>query len=273
MAVALERTPMCEATGLPLPIVGGDIRLNSFKNIDSNWHHSFHKQRRPELLTMAGLALRNSRIQLVNRGLHIVYHQIFEDGPDLSDLDDDKAFRLSVLAAAGVVPRQAVELNSDGTYKIINLDDRQHASLSDPRTMRVDDPARLATFFAYYTARQEVPELLEEGYISEFLRPPAVLLPGEFDGKTPKHVKGEAIRRRRVEEARWKKELGGYILEKTLTHSVEPLIGAFDELRQEGFMPRLRDGKHRTPYAITRRLIRQHGNLHGALAHKFNQAA
>src|SRR5437868_1010472 len=91
------------ATGLPLPIAPVEFARLPGPGGHSNWHHHYHPAKSPILQTPAGVAVRNCRIQFVPRDVHQRYHDLFA-GPPLPG-SNEEAFRTTVLAVAGVVPR------------------------------------------------------------------------------------------------------------------------------------------------------------------------
>ncbi len=132
MAKAVEITPIDPVTNLlPLPVLARSADF--FKN-KVNSHHPFHPRRSWQLSgdvspsapfeqlgikEAAGLAVRYSRTQSLPIFLHDRYHKIFY-GPPLPE-DIKSQFTTVVLACAGVVPRQAIDLSSSGEVKIVSF--------------------------------------------------------------------------------------------------------------------------------------------------------
>lgn len=148
-------TPVCEVTALPLPILPPGPRENGAFSIpkSADKHHAWHSRKDVLALGTGGLALRNSRIQLTNWKLHhLGYHEIFT-GPPLPQ-NEGELFRLTVLSAAGVVPRHALDLSNRGEYEITELDDEQHAKISNAVSIQQKKP--ISRFFADYAKNQDI---------------------------------------------------------------------------------------------------------------------
>jgi hypothetical protein len=108
-------TPVDELTGLPLPILPTGENLPHNKGHVANWHHHFHPASSPELTaTIGGRALRQSRVQLVPVRHHnfsnTAYHRFFS-GPPIPG-EEEEQFGMCVLAAAGYLPREAIDMNN-----------------------------------------------------------------------------------------------------------------------------------------------------------------
>jgi hypothetical protein len=123
-------TPVDEISGLPLPILPGEAILPINQPDIADWHHHFHPKEHPILKTTGGLALRNCRVQLVHRNFHnespTRYHK-FYDGPELPE-EESEQFKLVVLACAGFLPEEAIDLRS-GEPKVVHMDKKQDAQI------------------------------------------------------------------------------------------------------------------------------------------------
>ena len=124
-------TPVDEATDMPLPVRLPAEEILSKNSPETNWHHHFHSSSDPALQTLGGNALRSSRLQLVPAYLHNagkaenVYHRIFK-GPPLPGADDqEKQFELCILAAAGYLPAQAIDMESNDPTIPVNLSSQE----------------------------------------------------------------------------------------------------------------------------------------------------
>jgi hypothetical protein len=167
-------TPIDEFSGIPLPILPTKNDLPLHDPDIADWHHPFHPKEHPLLKTAGGLALRNCRVQLVHRNFHnespLRYHKFFE-GPVIPESEDEQ-FRTVVLAAAGYIPRRAINTRS-GEPEIVDLSPQQSARLR--RTMRkavpqddckCDDPRRKMSF-EYRNLRYSY-DLVRE-FLSEYM--------------------------------------------------------------------------------------------------------
>lgn len=189
----LQPTPIdSELTRLlPLPVL---MKGTDFNLTGENFHHNFHPRKSEELgydpLTgekfkigdgrlIEGLAVRFSRGQQMPIWLHNRYHDTFS-GPPLPQHPKDK-FTSVVLACAGVVPRQAIDLYKPGEFSIVELTDKQHDFISQNIYYEGHDKHkrgprnRIGQFLAEYTINNAVQPLLSErdirGIVSKFLMP------------------------------------------------------------------------------------------------------
>lgn len=169
-------TPVDHLTNMPLPIAPHPRYLPLHNPDVADWHHHFHPRSDPHLQTVGGIALRNSRIQLVPREFHnegpMRYHKFFE-GPPIPE-SEALQFGMCVLACAGYIPKQAIDLSA-GEPKIIRLKGMRRSVLLSRGSKEFDyqyiryayDPIR--EFFAKYVIEQDLAELLPERTIDEFL--------------------------------------------------------------------------------------------------------
>ena len=214
----MQVTPICEATNLPLPILPNEPQEARFSFWD--YHHHFHPRSDPQLQHIDGKALRYSRGQLLPRALHNEYHRIFE-GPPLPESIEEK-FRLTVLACAGVVPRQAIALEGNLEYSEVTLGEREFEDISSSRSIYIERAHKskaqyytrraIGRFFAYYALRQDINEVVSERVIDQFL--------------------DQSI----TDERR--KELGNFILTEALGVSTEGLELEHQTLANEGYVSR-----------------------------------
>ncbi len=116
LVVATEIIAPSDArTGIPLPIisnyeppaVGRSLQADE---VVADWHHPFH----PRATLVAGgageIALRNSRIQWVNREEHNAYHKVFE-GPALPK--GNELLRTVIFASAGHIPERGLCMHGE----------------------------------------------------------------------------------------------------------------------------------------------------------------
>ena len=137
MPNGVEITPVDQVTGfLPLPIL---TNPNDFILGRQDYHHHFHPRKSESLgfnddtidttgnahdEIIEGLAVRYCRGQVMPRWLHDRYHNNFY-GPAIPENSRDK-FTTVVLACAGIVPRQAIELNAPNEFRVVELSNIQH---------------------------------------------------------------------------------------------------------------------------------------------------
>jgi hypothetical protein len=232
VAVGTETTPICEVTGLALPIMPN---FPSFAvhlpRRNANIHHHNHPENSPHLRSLAGLAVRYSRVQRVNHYLHMNYHNIFA-GPPLTG-SEDEAFRISVLSAAGVIPRQALDLSKRGDYRILTAPEKQYDVLRQPNVIKVDRPRLLAPFIADYAARQGIEEKVDNGIIDEFLN----------ENTEPDR----------------KRNLASLILAEALDLSLDKIDQDFSNLKKAGYM---KERKPDTFRLVAKRLVRKYSLPH-----------
>ncbi len=161
-------TPVCEMTGLPLPILPEELRedgaLLSLRPPDR--HHAFHRESHPYLQDIGGIALRKSRIQRVPYGVHhLGYHRIF-DGPALPYQEDEK-FRLTVIAAAGVLPRKALKITDDSEWVEVDLNNRQHQKIA--AATRVESKQEVSKFISHFATKKGLEHIIDQFNIDAFL--------------------------------------------------------------------------------------------------------
>lgn len=190
-------TPVDRLSGLPLPIfVTRQMFEDAGEEIDE--HHAFHRKKRSELgylgenvdwealtpeqmsLHLEGKAVRNSRLQLVPRRTHERYHHLFREPEQLPQIRSVK-FKTAVLAVAGIVPREALDLPTSEEYRIVIMNNKQYRFLTGFRRMHfagayAKRPTeafmkrdRMGRFFAQYAIEQSVGHLVDYPLIDEFL--------------------------------------------------------------------------------------------------------
>ena len=175
-------TPIDIQTGLPLPILPAELsKESSFSFLaEKNFHHHFHPRRSEHLMNDDGRAVRFSRGQYVQKELHKRYHDIFI-GPELPHTLDDK-FKMSVLACAGIVPPQAIDLSNRSEINIVDLSKKQLRKISGPGSICIEGTLRgdckrngirheIGRFYANYAVSKSVEIFSDENIIEEFLNP------------------------------------------------------------------------------------------------------
>lgn len=186
-----------------------------------DYHHHFHP-RNDERLRGAGIALRYSRGQIIHRTLHNRYHALFL-GPPIPE-EDSAVYRLSVLACAGVVPRQAIDLSQKGQFETVDIPRDIYVQLTSHKSIGIEKAHKydgnmhvrktLGRFFAMYAVRQHIcssPKVSQK-VIEEFID----------EATSPER----------------KKELGNFILKEALGYTVDELAPLEQKIDDEGFRAR-----------------------------------
>ncbi|GAC1390632.1 MAG: hypothetical protein NVSMB46_00770 [Candidatus Saccharimonadales bacterium] len=131
-------TPVDHIAGLPLPIIPYQYNLPLNNPEIADPHHAFHPERAAELKTVAGLALRNSRLQITAIHHHNfgerAYHRFFK-GPILPT-NEQEIFARCVLACAGIIPHTGIDLRTEEPV-VRPLSKAQYSFLQTPHP---DDP-------------------------------------------------------------------------------------------------------------------------------------
>jgi len=229
MPGGIEITPRDELTRLPLSVL---TRRTDFLLSDADYHHHFHPLKSTELGYdddgkklptdnpdyLPGRAVRFSRGQYLPKWLHSNYHEIFV-GPELPQTAEEK-FTTVVLACAGVVPRQAINLYTPGEYEVVNLSNRQHDFIR--RRIYFEGAAsavnrsrknRLGRFIAEYAISNALGEIIDEAAIRKKA--------GDFLKPTSEQKRLEA---------------GHYLLMQAVGASVANLIDIHKEAQKEGMI-------------------------------------
>lgn len=219
--MAAELVTFTDETGLPLPIAPVEGVQISTRPDKSNWHHHFHPSTDPILeQTLGGRALRNSRVQRVDRNFHNYskksYHRFFV-GPEIPESEDEQ-FRMVVLACAGYIPNEGVDLQS-GEPRRVYLTPLQRAQLARPATgdykqstfgyrdLRYSyDSAR--AFFSSYALTQSL-DHIRPALIDEFLH---------------------------TTQDERKRYLGHLLLAKKVDVAADAINTAYTQARQEGLL-------------------------------------
>jgi hypothetical protein len=192
VAQALDKTPIDSSITnlLPLPVL---MQSSDFNLGIADFHHHFHPEKSEQLgfdtensrlyrdyaKRLGGLAVRHSRGQLIPRWLHDRYHDTFS-GPLLPTTDEDQ-FKTVVLACAGIVPRQAIELYVPGEARIVEMSDRQYNFVrlrtfyEGADQFKHSKRNKIGSFLVNYVINNSLDELAfraeVEQKVAEFLRP------------------------------------------------------------------------------------------------------
>lgn len=165
-----------EISGLPLPIAPKCETLKRFDSMIADDHHGWHPRSAPELATLGGQALRSSWMQFVEKDLHnegpFAYHRFFK-GPEIPT-DDYDIFGRCVLACAGYIPEQVIDLTTGQPFY-------RQATQKEMRFLRARDPSNefgrryvrygydpVRRFFREHTLKQDLSNV-RPSTIDEFL--------------------------------------------------------------------------------------------------------
>lgn len=171
-------TPVDEYSGLPYAIAPGCKSLPKNNPNKADRHHAFHPRRSPELQTVAGLALRNCRLQLVERDLHnegpFRYHKFFYGQMDLPT-DESDIFARCIMGVSGYTPDRVIDLRTGEPFdrpitprEAKFLRKRSQDKLGYKYITYNIDPIR--KFFSEYVLKQNLSHLDDD--IDEFLTTP-----------------------------------------------------------------------------------------------------
>lgn len=168
-------TPVDELTGLPYPIAPNDRLWLPLDNPDvANEHHAFHPF--PEYTSVAEIALRNARIQIVPVEYHnltrMAYHRFYK-GPE-KPTDEADIFRRVVYACAGYVPLDVIDLSSgEPVERPSTKTERRHFLVHDQEDVFSNRYFRygygpIRDFFTNYLLQQSDMQV-DESVIEQFL--------------------------------------------------------------------------------------------------------
>lgn len=247
-------TPVDELTGLPLAVLPVESLAGAlFYDFADNYHHHFHPKRSDLLTDAGGIALRASRGQKLPFWAHTRYHQLFT-GPPLPETPQDK-FHLCVLACAGFIARQAIDVSGPGDFQTVTMTDEQFEQVSLPEAWHISkahkpDQAHyvrdaIGRFFASYVLEQQLTHVPDK-VIEEFLG---------------------------TQDERRRKELGNFMLKEAVEIAVEPVKPVHVELGRQG----LRHANRRdpSPASVVRNFFTKDRftNYHSELSRRLLQQA
>lgn len=236
MALELEPTPMCTLTGLPLPILPkkpDEIRALSLSYPSYHLyrppdeHHHIHPKASPELSSVEGKAMRNSRIQRTPYLLHHHYYHNTFAGPSIPETEEE-AFRFTVQAVTGVIPRQAIDFQGKGDWRIVETNIEQYKNIA--QSIAIDYHKPIGRFFAEYASKKDIPGIIND----------ASLIDRFLDKRTPNDIRRRIARR---------------MLSDAVTFSLEEtqLSDRYKEFKEQGLL-----GAQKPPtfYSVAKRLVR-----------------
>ncbi|MFZ1324358.1 MAG: hypothetical protein WAQ57_04345 [Candidatus Saccharimonadales bacterium] len=207
--------------GMPYPIHPYEAPRGE-RRTWSDDHHSFYQKKARELQGDAGRAVRYSRCLTVARWLHNNFHEAYPGGTDILPRTEQDKFAITVLAVAGYMPRQALDVRDPGnpglvamsgkTYDFVRGRKQMHYETKQNRAIgyRNEDYAarHIGKFFAAYAQKQDLTSLSQRD-IKAFLS------------------SGNTERRRR---------LGMKILREAIEMAVEPVDPVYGQALEEGLV-------------------------------------
>lgn len=158
-------TPVDELTGLPLPLAPPDCLLPLNRSDEANWHHHAHPRRSPLLQGIAGLAVRNARLQLADLRDHTAYHGVYS-GPPLP-VTPEEQFCYTVMATAGYVPGHAIDFHGRKP-QIVPIDHNSRNRLWESGELKVASVESVRKFLKAYILELDTSHLYTH-VIDEFL--------------------------------------------------------------------------------------------------------
>lgn len=166
-----ELAPVDELTQMPLPVLP-QIGMKNLRRMEressADWHHQYHPSNSKRLTSTDGLALRHVRLQLLPAmEHHKVYHRIFE-GPEFLPRTNTERFGHIVLACAGYIPPQAIDVYKDNPSEPVTLSKKMRSRLQNSGEIEVRGQANIARFMKDYLVDQDF-STVDESVIEEFL--------------------------------------------------------------------------------------------------------
>ncbi|MDQ3123580.1 MAG: hypothetical protein M3Q14_02770 [bacterium] len=167
--------------GMPYPIHPYEP-LNGHQPTWTDDHHSFYQRNAPELQGDDGRAVRYSRCLTVARWLHNNFHTAYPDGTESLPQTRQDKFAIAVLAAAGYMPREAVDVRDPKNPGLVEMSDKIYNYVQHYKNMhfelktRKNEPKKnqgyakkhIGKFFAQYAQEQDLTHLGRE-VIRDFL--------------------------------------------------------------------------------------------------------
>ncbi len=200
--------PVDELTKMPLPVLPPPQIPSRSKPERANWHHHYHPSNSELLSSVAGLAVRHARLQLLPlKTYHDVYHGIFV-GPEFLPRTNEERFGHIVLSCVGYVPPEAIDVHSDDPTAPVALTKRMRRRLQTSGELDVRGQANISNFMKDYLVKQDL-SVVDESIIEEFLT---------------------------TKEIEKKRELGHYLLSIASEVAVEPVIPVYQQALEEGLI-------------------------------------
>ena len=163
--------PVDELTRMPLPVLpppGIRQLIRGENSKQANWHHQYHPSNSIRLTSAAGLAVRHVRLQLLPvETHHNRYHKIFE-GPEYLPRTSEERFGHIILACAGYIPPNAIDVYNKDPSDPVGLSKRMRHRLQNSGEVEVRGHTNIANFMKDYLVNQDFSEI-NESIIEEFL--------------------------------------------------------------------------------------------------------
>lgn len=158
--------PTDPLTKMPLPILP-PADMEAYAASELNWHHHYHPANSNLLTSPAGLAVRHVRLQhLPILSHHDVYHSMF-DGPVLPRTNAQR-FGHIVLASAGYIPGEAIDVHSDDPSSAVRLSKKMRRRLQSSGEIETRGHANISEFIKDYLVRQDLSHV-DDSIIDEFI--------------------------------------------------------------------------------------------------------
>ena len=225
MAEVLERAPVCDITGLPLPILPLELAerraLLNFKEIQGlktyeDFHHMWFHDSAPELEGLLGRAQRSSYGQDINRSLHDRFtNRVLQP---ILPTEDKVKYHRTVDACAGIIPRKAVFMPKEGGILQVELTDEEYTYLASKVHIEKHFHPK------HHSSKRR---LIGRAFAT-------YLVDQNIEGVVSKKVVGEFLSKKTSAER--KLVLGNQILSMTIWASVDELQPVYRELSREGFV-------------------------------------
>lgn len=265
--MAAELITPIDEFGIPLPIRPTEVLPNDDPEV-ANWHHAWHRASAPELNTVGGLALRNSRLQLVKTTDHnfgnrqkgkLTYHD-FYIGPKLTD-DIHEQFNMCVLSCGGYITREAIDLSGDAPVRVEMTAEEieRFKMVGEPRPADTSDLDKMRRKAEKAYAKQIYPAItlqeFSDDFVESYIKQRYVWAGYAFRHMVYRyepikeffkeyaleqdlsHIKESTIEEfLTTSNPATKRFLGHLLLAKTLDVATDGVRKSFTEVRQEGRM-------------------------------------
>lgn len=216
--MSVERLPwfLDETTGFPLPLMPLKDAPPVYTKHGERYHkdpddHHFWFPRKAfnsEELKPGGEIVRITRLQTVRRRHHTDAHNLMQPPPLVVDQNDQ--FRLALLALSNYIPSKAIDVRGD-TPEVVELSEQNYKDVceSTRRGFAESHYSTIGRFFLDTLIRNSA-HVVDAEMAEEFLY---------------------------TQHQIHKKDLGNQILKIMSSHTVEPVMNEYVELRKAGEIP------------------------------------